>query len=463
MATKAIDVPSKVIFERDDTTGSSCTQTVCPECPSGQECQQRAATRDQCAEYYCASMDDGNSKGTPVGAIVGGVIGGLVAVGIIAAGMLYYKLVYRKKHPALDDDEDLMMDGMSHVNRDDNSELDSHKGDLLSESGSGGGSIEKTPTRRNNPNNTVTNRRRLSSYESFTRPKRGGKNSASNLAAAQRRARQKQIVKQANATNLVYMDPQSNNRNSVATTISTTHASNILPIAYIPGVTVRPTKNNTRSIYSYDSESIFSDLNTIENASIIGDVMRANNHNGSPTDTAGDKAQNNKNSTMTAIKVQPRLVNVDRIEEEDDEYTDDDDESCRYSYPTQDSSFEKSNNSSTNVTTHVVNTSGLSNVTSLMEEDETDDSDVDSDIGEITRATSVRKAQPRKQDREILLDIPLNQASNDIPMEHLHSYPISLHDNNSSRGSFLLDVEMDDRNISSDNSSKKSPFEDPIQ
>ena len=88
--------------------------------------------------------------------------------------------------------------------------------------------------------------KRLSSYESFTRPKASGNNKAKQQQLQARRARQQRIIRQANQQTQQqpqqqlpfnqYLQPS--NRNSVATSFS--NASNILPIAYIPGLLCDP-------------------------------------------------------------------------------------------------------------------------------------------------------------------------------------------------------------------------------
>ncbi|EMG49816.1 hypothetical protein G210_5349 [Candida maltosa Xu316] len=316
---------------------------------------------------------------------------------------------------------------------------------------------------------------RLSSYESFTKPKSNNRTKQQQLQA--RRTRQQRIIREANQQAQTQQIPadhpmfQPSNRNSVATSFS--NASNILPIAYIPGVTVRPTKNNTRSIYSYDTDSLFSDLNTIENASIIGDVILANQntataemYNHSPDSQASGRSRNmqtqqevdqqqqqaqqqqqTSGGTMTAIKAQPRLVNVDRIEEEEEDESEDD----------------------------------LDDYGDIVPE-ESEDSDVDSDIGQITRATSVKKKDgqqlPPSQlggSREILMDVGSSGNGNNniveggIPLEYINM------DNkrdggtlNSTTGSFVLNVEFDQSPVITpikthytDNSNDRgSPFAD---
>lgn len=350
-----------------------------PLCGKGQEQLLRTQTCHQCPEYYCSKVS--GSGGTKnIGGIVGGVVGGVVVLFI--AGLIYYFMFWRKKHPSLgqDEEEDIIMSDLemegedkasfsndSNVNNDD----ENNGNNVLNVTKEGATQL-RPPNRRANSNPN----RRLSSYESFTRPQI----KVNNRSGRGRRVGQRQVRNmktgetQANTQFLPYNNPSY--RNSVATTISTTNASNILPVAYIPGVTVRPTKNNTKSIYSYETDSIFSDLNTIENASIIGDIMKANY---SDNNTAGNN--NTGSNTMTAIKAQPRLVNIDRIDEEDEDDSElTDSESHRYNV-SHDNSLKSSNTN--------INSTTLSNLTSTIEEES--DSDVDSDIGEIQRATSITR------------------------------------------------------------------------
>ncbi|KAK6459151.1 uncharacterized protein RJT20DRAFT_132295 [Scheffersomyces xylosifermentans] len=519
--TKEFDYPSPIIFERGasstypkDADGNLICPAIsdCPKCKGNEVCQQRGSSPTSCAENYCAPpADDGNSKSTPIGGIVGGVIGGVVVLALLAA-LYYYKFYYSKNPPALDD---VMMDGLG-PEADDISDYAVSKLDSVNENpklspnketfSSDGTLVERPQARRLNSNNAAKSKKRLSSYESFTKPSKV--KTAASVAAAQRRARQRQIVNQANAANSInssgnhgniYADPRSTHRNSVATSIASTNASNILPIAYIPGVTVRPTINNTRSIYSYDEDSVFSDLNTIENASIVGDVSK----NNSPrADTSANNEEEVANETMTAIKAQPRLVNVARIEEEAEDEDDDDDEDDDitdeedYSADYDDNEAPFKNDSliggqktlSNNTSNNNLNTTTLSNMHSV---DDESDSDVDSDIGEITRATSVRKKPSQisqestlTPDREVLLDI--NSATN-IPVAYQNtsaqgeSYtdfqqPRAFNRNYSNNnnldsgssiagaGSFVFDLELDGppKSHHSDSSGERSPFEDPI-
>lgn len=324
----------------------------------------------------CQAQDSLLGSTTPIGGIVGGVVG-FVAVAAILA-FLYYKFVYRKKHPRLPDDyatSEIELDA---------EDAETGKYDVLSGSGE---KFERPTARRTELSGSVTKNHRLSAYESFMRPQakyakrpvNGPRktNSLGNITAG---------------TNYgPYIDDNQFKRNSVATSISTTNASNILPVAYIPGVTIRPTKNNTQSIYSYETDSVFSEMNGIENALIVAD------RNGGPQ----------SKGTMTAIKVQPRLVNVARIEEGDEENGDDDNDD------------DDDHDSEESARPGAATEQGVSHVFRLQEAGADPDSDVDSDIGEIGeihRATSVRR--PEQQ-------------------------PTHLKDNDS--GLFVLDIARDNR------------------
>ncbi|KAK6204654.1 uncharacterized protein RJT21DRAFT_117096 [Scheffersomyces amazonensis] len=600
------DTPTSTTSQNYATDSKGCLvcptdHAPCPACTGNTECQLRTQTCTQCAEYFCAPIDSTSGKSLPIGGIIGGVIA-FVVVAALAAGFYYYFYVYRKKHPVMLDDEDSLGDDEDEDEDDDvrlrdlhsyasdgrsihtgDEELDDENSDYnISKASSSpktshsnhanplnNGNVSSNPAlaglerpnAKRSTSSSQVNRRRLSSYESFTKPQyRRGAGGAGNKTnkqsqAAQRRARQKKIIQEANAQqqhqqqlalqqrmaaaaasgqtlssddqlalqeysrfdpshhNTVYFDGNSTNRNSVATSFSTTNASNILPIAYIPGVTVRPTANNTRSIYSYDSESLFSDLNTIENASIVGDVTRGNYDSSTTLASTAESSEDEKNSdnkddsnvndTMTAIKAQPRLVNVERIEEEDEdeeEVSDDEvddnmnegtfrNDSTMGSYKKQDLNSSSTSN---------LNTSTLTNFV-IEDPDEDEDSDVDSDIGEINRATSVRKKKRNSgansntasnsnsnsntntntaingnylPDREILLDIASRGSTlgSQFQPPNLHNTGTSstngsLHriDTASNNGSFVLDVEFDGgiARPGSDDSGEKSPFEDP--
>ncbi|CCH42761.1 hypothetical protein BN7_2305 [Wickerhamomyces ciferrii] len=82
-------------------------------------------------------------------------------------------------------------------------------------------------------------------------------------------------------------------RNSLATTMFT-RASNIIPIAYIPGVTIGPNANKPAS----DSRaSQYSEANTID-SELIGDRYSKASIIGNPS------------QTTTAIRAKPKLVNI---------------------------------------------------------------------------------------------------------------------------------------------------------
>lgn len=440
--------PTRVsLFERDTsstypTDSNGCvicpSNEPCPKCKDNEVCHLSVQSCNSCASAFCVPNNVSSGGGTNVGAIAGGVVGGVVFVLLLVAGYLYYKCVYRKKSIMLDDDKDIVLSGMNNDNESvaySISNMESNIGDPKLEAEYSASRVRPV---RPEPN------RRLSSYESFTRPKRprARKTASRNRTGGSNR----------NPSNGQLISDNASSRNSIATTISTTDASNILPIAYIPGVTVRPTKNNTRSIYSYDSESIFSDLNTIENASIVGDVVRAKNLQGRET----------KNTTTTAIKAQPRLVNVDRIEEEDEDEDEEEGEEEDTDHP----NVDKSNSSDPN-TTFNLNGSTLSvlpiQITKSGHEsdDDTDsdidgDSDVDSDIGEIARATSVRKTENEKKESEtpeqsedIYVEISQLDGNNHIPIQQAPS---------ATNGGFVIDLAIES---DQESETSKSPFDDP--
>ncbi|CAH6723828.1 hypothetical protein CLIB1444_21S00276 [[Candida] jaroonii] len=468
MITRTLNSPTRVLYERAESSSYATDSNGCVICPSttpeGPTCGKgydkllRSPTCNQCAAYYCEKRSDDGGSSTPVGGIVGGIVGGVAA--LLAAGLLYYFLVWKKKHPSLDEEEeDIIMSDLE--NGEDKGSFSNESNlDTTNETGNGSqGNLskesERPVQRRNNSNSNLSNRR-LSSYESFTRPQKVGRKQAQiprHKQVGKRQLKSRNLINNANINygngqiNSPYIDPNSSNRNSIATTISTTNASNILPIAYIPGVTVRPTKNNTKSIYSYETDSIFSDLNTIENASIIGDIMRANYQDQERSDN--DDGEKN---TMTAIKAQPRLVNVERIEEEeeeDDYVSGNDNEITEMNETNEYSLISEDKKSSVITTTNHLNNSTLSEITRSGDID-SDDSDVDSDIGEIQRATSIRRNE--QQVKQISKEIPLDLIDLGKPGKDNESIM-------ESNGSFVLDVEIDKRE--SQNSGERSPFEDP--
>lgn len=333
----------KELRPRADTSSSSAASTdslgnlicptdiSCPLCPAGQVCNQRSRTATQCAEYVCVGTTSGSS--VSVGGLVGGVIGG-VAVLTAVAILLYFRFVRKKRKRAAQDlalgEIDTSGAGFEELLRDEKQERPKLVSAGLS--------------------SLATANHRLLAYDSFMRPQaryaRTGSSGSSGSAPRRTTPLTAASAASAGATGApsaggaATAAPDSNyaasKRASIATTISTTNALNILPVAYIPGVTIRPSKNNTRLIYSYESDLIFSDFNAIDNALIVAD-----------RNAAAAKG------TMTAIRAQPRLVNVVPINEDDE--------------------------------TEAENTHQAS-------DGESDpDSDVDSDIGEIHRATSTRR------------------------------------------------------------------------
>lgn len=376
---------SKVLFKR----ACENSQTK-PTCSKNQKLILTLLDNGECQKYICQDIQSSQGSGRLLGGIIGGTIGGVVVL-LLAIAFLYYRFIYRKKRQLYDDEDDVIaMDEMEMDNDKTDysiSNLESFNGDPATAPLPPNVRMsmkEKPPGQNNSAKNS-----KLSFYDSFTRP------TAKFSKAGRRGSRVPRTRVPVRPRVGVYLDSGSS-RLSVATSTSTTNASNIIPIVYIPGVTVRPTKNNTRSIYSNETQSVFSDLNTIEQASIVGDVARAN---GDSTGSA--------DATMTAIKAQPRLVNIDRIEEEDEDVTDEeysDNDSgasngaishvSRNMYYVDDSSVRPTHQGDLiNFTSQELNAShpNLIDTESKFDYDSDSDSDVDSDIGEINRATSIKR------------------------------------------------------------------------
>lgn len=339
-------------------------------------------------------------------------MGGVVAILLLLAIYLYYKCIYIKKRDRYNDE--MALDDFK-IDPDDSDISRSHRNTISS------GETERPQARRLELANSVTRNKRLSSYDSFMRPQAryargGGRGGARGGARGGRGGRGGQ---QNRRLARVGTDSDSSKRNSMATTVSTTNASNILPVAYIPGVTVRPTKNNTKSIYSYESESIFSDIHGIDNASIV----------------AAERQNQQSKGTMTAIRAQPRLVNVARIEEGDEEEDDETEPSASvldHHFNWDMPSFTHSTGPSDSADSHPegpAHTAYGHAQTSPFGDNHSDpDLDVDSDIGEINQAKGERT---RHTDAEFR---PPNQALIDVdntPGDQL------------TEGLFILDIGRD--------------------
>lgn len=331
---------------------------LCPLCSPGYECQLRAGTCNTCAQYICekALTTGSDAKGSIIGGVVGGICGAALIIGIIFFFMTKSR---RTRMGNLPDQEDVLnMDSLNSKSDGDAGVYDnnaektesSNSGDLSRNQSASSPNLTMVPGSRSASSADL--RRRLLSYELFTRHK-----TKNNALQTSRIARKQQIIANANSRNTM-VDPATfaSNRHSVATTVSTTNASNILPIAYIPGVTVRPTQHNTRLLFSNDDSVdddylVFSDWNTIENASIVGGTSLV--------------------QQATNVRANPRIVQVTRIEEEDEEPTE---------IPPNGIPFN-------------------------LESD--NDSDIDSDIGEIERATGEDAPSLPDSEGSFMLDVEM--------------------------------------------------------
>lgn len=373
-ALRPRDATSSASYDANGNLICPTDTAKCPVCPDNQECYQQARTSTSCAKYVCVPKTPQSASSVSVGGIVGGVVGGIVVIAALA--FVYYKFVYRKKHPRV---SEMAMD-----------EMDADATFLATNGDDSplGEKVDRPQALRTGLANSVTKNRRLLAYESFMRPQARYTKRPS-VASSTEGSRSGSGTSTTDVRGHLrggmdgYVNSDQSKRNSVATTISTTNASNILPIAYIPGVTIRPSKNNTRSIYSYETDLIFSDMNAIENASIVA-----------------ERGANQK-ATMTAIRAQPKLVKVARIDE-DDELEEDDDDGVDDGV---DNGVDDTNVTSVDdVTNSTWDAKDLSVVTALYTvntlsinvhggDDSEPDSDVDSDIVEIGRATSTRHAR----------------------------------------------------------------------
>lgn len=334
------------------------TISVCPSCPPGHYCNQILRTCYSCTRYICVNDDstDYNNYGhESVGALVGAVVGSIGGFAILTlfGFFLYYKRVYRKKNPrnpSVELDEKLDGSGVSELKSQDLETSHDRSASRYS---------DLTPLSH-----------RLSTYESFTRPPRY--NNKRSLGSPPGKAPQLSHEYSFSGQDL-------SKRNSFATTVSTSNASNILPIAYIPGVTIRPTKNNTRSIYLYDAETIFSEAAGLNTSLITQHLITP------------------QGPAMTAVRTQPEPICVARIEEDEEP-------------------LDSEGEHGTAVDSNVIKGLDADHLTELperaladkqetvVESDVESDSDVDSDIGKIGRANSTRRHKNATLDESDIID-----------------------------------------------------------
>lgn len=363
-----------------------CPNTIdpCPTCEKGMVCHQISRTCNQCPKNICVKNTSPTTPSGKIGGIVGGVVGGVVVILIILAIYLYYKCVYVKKRQEYEDE--MPMDEYK-IDPDESDVSPSQRETLSS------GEAERPQARRTDLSNSVLRNKRLSTYDSFMRPQaRYARPTARGGVRGGRGGRgMRGRMRAGSHTNL-------SKRNSIATTISTTNASNILPVAYIPGVTVRPTKNNTKSIYSYETDLIFSDIHGIDNASIVA---------------AERQNQQNNKGTMTAIRAQPKLINIARIEEGDEDEPQEEGDSSFRNDMTWDIQSSGTRVPPSQIGEELEGEGRLSpfeDANEIAEENENPsepDLDVDSDIGEINQAKGgkIPQAQNSETPHEILIDL----------------------------------------------------------
>ncbi len=216
---------SKTFETRDDTSNNvlsnkipnlfkrcvTCNDTdlSCPTCSAGQSCVMISQTCDSCAKVYCqadsavtstntsvvtSTASEGYNKSTNIGAIIGGVIGGVAVITLIICFFIWRHYRLRKKI---------------------------EKGEVT---------IDVQDTNINGNSNTIGNLGKLERGELVQ------------IRASHGMGQKNEIVNKRNTEEEI--DEGDISRDTTTSTILS-HASNILPIAYIPGVTIRPDSSFT--------------------------------------------------------------------------------------------------------------------------------------------------------------------------------------------------------------------------
>lgn len=434
----------KKIIEKRDTDTNGCVKCPSgignlPKCGKNKQAVQISQTCDECAHYECRNVSSGKGR---VGEIVGGTVGGISFLVLVSLVVLFVLLKKRKGLRLREDEEGGSSSESDEIEM--KSRNNSVRGDNRHSAEPGlPGSTERKYKRN-------MNNRSVSFYETFTRPEFTSRNSARNskiqpLTQPKRKGTRRKL-----------------SINSLGTNASNSNASNILPIAYIPGVRVKPTKNNTRSIFSSDTKSMNSEAYANE------------------LEIAEDTRYLSPHQITTAVRGQPKLINMHSVQEEDEQDTNNESEQEHY------------NQSLLPVSTHLnTNTShpsqfdkpamqsGLASQVNETPRDDESDSDVDSDIGEINRATSVKHMQENNNssnryihDPIVLMDsgtdLPLMQdspfinrssnssgtmqgqlAAHGLPVRHAANSSAETDSNNpfldNEGGSFVLNVEFNNR------------------
>ncbi|ODV92019.1 hypothetical protein CANCADRAFT_42637 [Tortispora caseinolytica NRRL Y-17796] len=274
---------------------------TCPVCDSGEVCQITVRTCDTCPETFCAAIDSNDDdsfvssssslpSATPVqpsegsaskstsGAIAGGVIGGCIGLAIIIFLIWRYFIARRKpqRHSSLVDqtprDFDMTPVGKKDQFQDDEDDYD---------------------------NGIMFSDRMIDSSDNLTRP--SSRHTMSSMAST-----------------------------------ALTRASNIIPIAYIPGVSMHSAPKNTtpaappipripRNLV-FTADDIMRDSVLSRNSMTTNDIGSPRSNFDSPDLRASIDADAYRNSavvppqqmTTTAISARPNLVTVTESKDTDD-------------------------------------------------------------------------------------------------------------------------------------------------
>lgn len=232
-----------------------------------------------------------------------------------------------------------------------------------------------------------------------------------------------------------------NKRNrSSAATVQTSTASNIIPVAYIPGVTTNLTKKNLRKGQGRGSRRFYQDSDRKSHitlgSSILGgdedddDELQQNLQDLNEEESGSFAGNNNNgagatNNMTTAIRARPKLVQIDETAEEDE------DENANHGV---DQEAEE------DIETEANETGNTDNPSHFRETNVQDNS-----IGHAGHGNESQQQQEEEQGQGQQGDIRHYRnsmdSSNSDSRDPFHTTVHSSSDSNS-EGSFILDVEM---------------------
>lgn len=241
------------LTRRDDDSIDGCVSCPTPSpscnCSGGKSCIMTSRTCQKCASVKCVGGSSSSSSKN-IGGIIGGVVGGVVFLGLIIGFIVWNHKKHRKSNKFL--------------------RLEAQEKEILAGNGYNDGTGQGYSG--NNSNEIA---------KEFSAPPQFGKSPGDSSSIY---------------TGFSKRTSRRTKRNSAATFTSLassalTRASNIIPIAYIPGVKVR------------SDSSLFSNRQVTDDVQSIASHQQ-NNHNNT---TFGSPL-----STMTAVRAVPKLVDVNK-------------------------------------------------------------------------------------------------------------------------------------------------------